>query len=400
MESTHNSEEAKVTRPQLELSDIFRQFKPWLKPLSKNESKVVADVMNCRTSVLGGHHLKCGDCDYEKFSYNSCRNRHCPKCQFLTQSKWVEARKAELLPVEYFHMVFTVPHELNQIIWPNKKICFDILFKAMSETIKEVGETRLKAKLGFTAVLHTWSQTLNKHAHIHAIVPGGGLSFDGKKWIKAKSGYFLPIKILSKVFRGKYLSMLEKEFLKLKFESTIPELSKEAEFRNILKQASCKEWVVYAKAPFAGPERVLEYLGNYTHRIAISNYRIEAIEDGCVIFRYKDRSDGNKSKLMRLPAHEFIHRFLSHVLPQKFVRIRHFGFLGSRQKQKNIEIARNCLGSPRNVEVVKDEDYIKLFQRLVGVDVTKCPCCKTGILTEVTEVLPHRNLRRRRKDTS
>ena len=396
----NNSEKTLVARPQLELADIFRQFKPWLKPLSKNESKVVADVMNCRTSVLGGHHLKCGDCDYEQFSYNSCRNRHCPKCQFLTQKKWVEARKSELLPVEYFHMVFTVPHELNHIIWSNKKICFDILFKAMSETIKEVGETRLKAKLGFTAVLHTWSQTLNQHAHIHAIVPGGGLSFDSKKWIKAKAGYFLPIKVLSKVFRGKYLSMLEKDFSKIKFESTIPELSKEADFKNVLKQASCKEWVVYAKAPFAGPERVLEYLGNYTHRIAISNYRIEAIEDGCVVFRYKDRSDGNKSKLMRLPAEGFIRRFLSHVLPQKFVRIRHFGFLGSRLKQKNIQTARACLGSPKNINVVKDEDYKALLQRLVGVDVTKCPCCKTGTLIEMTEIFPHKNLRRRRQDTS
>lgn len=399
METTHSSKDTLAARPKLELSDIFRQFKPWHEPLKKNEAKVVADVINCRTSVLGGHHLKCSDCDFEQYSYNSCRNRHCPKCQFLTQSKWVEARKAELLPAEYFHMVFTVPHELNPIIWSNKKICFDILFKAMSETIKEVGERRLKAKLGFTAVLHTWSQTLNEHAHIHAIVPGGGISLDGKKWIKARQGYFLPIKILSRVFRGKYLSYLEAAFAKIKFESD-HESSPEAQFKKLLKEASCKEWVVYAKAPFAGPERVLEYLGNYTHRIAISNYRIEAIENDGVIFRYKDRSDGNKSKQMRLPAKEFIRRFLSHVLPERFVRIRHFGFLGSRQKQKNIATARAFLGVDQKVTVIKDEDYKDLLKRLVGVDVNQCPCCKKGSMIEVAEVLPHKNLRRRRRDTS
>lgn len=397
MEITKSQDDSLVGRPRIELSDIFRQFRAWLKPLLKNEAKVVADVMNCRTSVLGGHKLECNACDHEEYSYNSCRNRHCPKCQFLTQSKWVEERKAELLPVEYFHMVFTVPHELNEIIWSNKKTCFDILFQAMSETIKEVAERRLKAKVGFTAVLHTWSQTLNQHAHIHAIVPGGGLSLDGEKWIKAKSGYFLPIKVLSKVFRGKYLSMLEKSFSKLQFDAC-HKLSNE--FKNILKSASCKEWVVYAKAPFAGPERVLEYLGNYTHRIAISNYRLEAIENGSVIFKFKDRQDENKSKLMRLPAQEFIQRFLNHVLPEKFVRIRHFGFLGSRQKKKNIELARTYLGSSQNIEVIKDEDYKKLLQRLVGVDITQCPCCKTGKLVEVAEILPHKNLRRRWRDTS
>ncbi len=323
MELTKLLDETVVGRPRLELSDIFRQFRPWLKPLAKNEAKVVADISNCRTSVLGGHHLKCNKCEHQEYSYNSCRNRHCPKCQFLTQAKWVDARKSELLPVEYFHMVFTIPHELNPIIWPNKKICFDILFRSMSETIKEVGERRLKARLGFTAVLHTWSQTLNKHAHIHAIVPGGGISLDGKTWIRAKPGYFLPIKVLSKVFRGKYLSYLEEYFGKLKFEST-SELPSRLEFKKVLKAASNHEWVVYAKAPFAGPERVLEYLGNYTHRIAISNYRIVGIENGSVTFKYKDRSDGNQSKILKLPADEFIQRFLSHVLPNKFVRIRHF----------------------------------------------------------------------------
>jgi hypothetical protein len=391
--------EASAARPRLELSDIFRKARPWLKPLGKNESKVVADVINCRTSALGGHRLKCDACDFEEFSYNSCRNRHCPKCQFLAQAKWVEARNAELLPVEYFHMVFTVPHELNPIIWANKKIGFDILFRAMSETLKEVAERRLRAKIGFTAVLHTWSQTLNEHAHVHAIVPGGGLSLDGGKWIKAPRGYFLPIKVLSKVFRGKYLSYLEAAYSKLKFDAKILNLSNAALFKKVLVKAASKEWVVYAKAPFAGPERVLEYLGNYTHRIAISNYRIEAIEDGYVTFRYKDRKDGNQPKLLRISIQEFTRRFLSHVLPEKFVRIRHFGFLGSRQKERNIAAARLCLGITERVEVIKGEDYKQLLKRLVGVDVTSCPCCKQGQLIQVAEILPHWKLEIKR-DTS
>lgn len=398
METTKPQDDAVVGRPRLELSDIFRQFRPWLKPLSKIESKVVADIVNCRTSVLGGHKLQCNACDFEEYSYNSCRNRHCPKCQFLTQVKWVEARKAELLPVEYFHMVFTVPHELNPIIWDNKKIGFDILFKAMSETLKEVAERRLKAKVGFTAVLHTWSQTLNEHAHIHAIVPGGGISLDNQKWIAAKHrGYFLPLKVLSKVFRGKYLSYLEQSFTKLKFSPENLNLADPKNFKILLIEASQKEWVVYAKAPFAGPEKVLEYLGNYTHRIAISNYRIETVDQTHVTFRYKDRMDGNQSKSLRLPAQEFIRRFLSHVLPNKFVRIRHFGFLGSRQKQKNIDIARHCLKASSCIEVIKDEDYKQLLKRLVGVDITTCPCCKRGQMIEVAPLLPHPNLRR---DTS
>lgn len=391
---TNQHAHATAARPQHELSDIFREFRPWLKPLSKIESKVVADIINCRTSVLGGHRLKCDACDHEEYSYNSCRNRHCPKCQFLAQAKWVDARKSELLPVEYFHMVFTVPHELNPIIWNNKKIGFDILFRAMSETLKEVAERRLKARVGFSAVLHTWSQTLGEHAHIHAIVPGGGLSLDGKKWKSAKRGYFLPIKVLSKVFRGKYLSYLEDAFGKLKFAGDVEELANVINFKKILIAAASKEWVVYAKAPFAGPARVLEYLGNYTHRIAISNYRIEKVEGNHVTFKYKDRANNNQPKTMCLPAHEFISRFLDHVLPNKFVRIRHFGFLGSRKKKNNIEIARQCLGAPSGIEVIKGEDYKQLLKRLVGVDVTRCPCCKLGEMHEVATLLSPIRFRR------
>jgi len=393
-------QDALADRPKLELSDIFRQFKPWLKPLGKTEAKVVSDILNCRTSVLGGHRLQCDHCGHEEYSYNSCRNRHCPKCQFLAQVRWVEARKSELLPVGYFHVVFTVPHELNRIIWANKKIGFQILFKAMSETIKEVGETKLKARLGFTAVLHTWSQTLLDHAHIHAIVPGGGISLDGKKWVSAPRNYFLPCKVLAKVFRGKFLDDLEKSFPKLKWDSDTADLAYPQEFKKYLVAAARKDWIVYAKAPFAGPAQVIEYLGNYTHRIAISNYRIEAVTDREVTFRYKDRADDNKSKLMTLPGPEFCRRFLSHVLPGKFVRIRHFGFLGSRQKKKNIQTARQLLGSKPSIEIIKSEDFKQLLMRIAGVDIDICTRCQSGTLIKVETILPHSHLRRRWRDTS
>jgi hypothetical protein len=388
-----------VARPRLELADIFRQFKPWIKPLSLSEAKVVSAILNCRTSVLGGHKLACDACGHEEYSYNSCRNRHCPKCQFLAQLKWVEARKAELLPVGYFHVVFTVAHELNRLIWVNKKIGFEILFKAMSETLKEVAERRLELQIGFTAVLHTWSQTLLEHAHIHAIVPGGGFSLDGKRWIQASQSYLLPCKVLGQVFRAKFLDYLEQAFTRLSFPEEIADLASRKRFKGLLIEAAKKDWVIYAKKPFAGPEQVLEYLGNYTHRIAISNYRIEAVDETHVTFRYKDRTDDNKSKLMRLPGQEFIRRFLSHVLPDKFVRIRHFGFLGSRQKKKNIETARRLLNA-RAVEVIKDNDYKQLLKRIVGVDIDACPSCQTGKLIKVQIIPAHPVLHRPGRDTS
>ena len=318
----------------------------------------------------------------------------------MAQVKWVEARKGELLPVAYFHLVFTVAHELNRLIWANKKICYNILFQAMSETLREVGESRLNAQVGFTAVLHTWSQTLCEHAHIHAIVPGGGISFDGKKWISTSQNYFLPRKILATVFRAKFLNLLEKSYDKLQFPDEIGDLASPNQFKKLLIAAAKKDWVVYAKAPFAGPKQVLEYLGNYTHRIAISNSRIESITDTHVTFRYKDRTDGNKTKLLRLPGQEFVRRFLSHVLPDKFVRIRHFGFLGSRKKKKNLETARRLLNVKSCIEIIKGEDFNQLLLRVTGVNVMACTCCPTGQLIAIETLLPHRELQNLRRDTS
>ena len=399
----HNHQTTKAYQPAIEVSDIFRRFRYLLEPLASNQAKVVSDIMNCRTSVLGGHRLQCGngDCDYEEFSFNSCRNRHCPKCQFLAQSRWIEARMAELLPVEYFHVVFTLPHELNAVLWCNKRIGFNILFKAISETLKEVAERRLQAEIGFTSILHTWGQTMTDHAHIHAIVPGGGISRDGKKWISSPLGYFLPLKVLAKVFRGKFLDFFEKSYPELIFPGKTVKYKNQNSFKSLLVLAAKKDWVVYAKAPFLGPKQVIKYLGQYTHRIAISNHRIESIDGEYITFHYRDRANGNQKKIMRLHAKEFMRRFLQHVLPRKFVRIRHFGLLGSRDKQKKIEHARQLLGA-RRMEIVQDQDFKQMLQRLTGTDITKCPKCKTGQLEEIETILPHPKLRARmgRRDTS
>jgi Putative transposase/Transposase zinc-binding domain len=383
-------------KPKFEVSDILRSFGHSLEFHEKKLAKVVRDIENCRTAVLGGHKLECDGCNAQEYSYNSCRNRHCPKCQFLTKAKWIEARKSELLPIEYFHMVFTIAHILNLVIWENKKIGYDILFRAVSETIKEVAESRLGAKVGFTSVLHTWSQKLLDHAHIHVIVPGGGLSEDGTKWISAKTGFFLPIKILSKVFRGKFLSFLEKAHSELSLTGENEKYKNKMEFKSLLISAAEKDWVVYAKAPFAGPNQVLDYLGNYTHRIAISNHRIENFDGEIVTIKYKDRENGNVSKAMELHGAEFTKRFLSHVLPNKFVRIRHYGMLGSRGKEKNMTRARELLKA-RKIEKVVDKDWQAFLKRIVGKDITICPHCKTGHLQKTTLLMPHINLQRKKR---
>ena len=386
-------------QPKLEVADIFRRFPGFLYSKAQAEAKVGADILNCRTHVLGGHKQECEACAYSEYSYNSCRNRHCPKCQFLTRMKWVEARKSELLPVQYFHVVFTVPHALNAILWENKKIGFDILFRAAAETLQEVGERKLDAQLGFTAVLHTWSQKLLPHAHLHVVVPGGGLSRDGKRWVSAKQDYLLPIKVLSKVFEGKFLEYLEAAFLDLKFEKN-PRLRNRSTFKEALIEASKQDWVVYAKAPFAGPKQVIEYLGNYTHRIAIANSRLESFDGESVTFRYRDSENGNAQSSLRLPAAEFLNRFLSHALPPKFVRLRHYGFLASRSKSEKLETARTLL-SARRIEKAKDSTWQAALVRIMGVDITLCPCCGSGHLREVSKLLPHKNLRPRiREDSS
>lgn len=379
-------------QPALEVSDIFRRFGHLLEPLASSQAKVIWDLKNCRTEVLGGHKLCCGDCGHVEFSYNSCRNRHCPKCQFLAKLKWIAARLKELLPVQYFHCVFTLPHVLNPLLWCNKRLAFQILFRATSETLKEVGARRLKAELGFTSVLHTWGQTLTDHAHIHAIVPGGGVSLDGKRWVSTPQDYLLPLKVMAKVFRGKFLDYLEQSYPKLIFPGNCAKYKNPKVFKSLLIQAAKKNWIVYAKAPFLGPKQVIEYLGNYTHRIAISNRRILSLGEDHVTFRYQDRSQNNKPKTMTLKPKEFMRRFLLHTLPTKFVRIRHYGLLGSRDKQRKLNHARKLLGA-RQIEKIQIKVWQDLLPQITTRSTRACPKCKTGALIEVAVLLPHPALR-------
>lgn len=377
-------------RPEIELADIFNRYGHLLGNLSPEKTKVVQDIKNCRTAALGGHLEKCDRCEHEKNRYNSCRNRHCPKCQYLAQVKWIEKRTADLLPCPYFHVVFTVPSELNPLILRNKRLAYDLIFKASSETLREVAARpkNLGADIGAIGVLHTWSQTLLDHPHIHFIVPGGGLNRARTKWIPCKKSYFLPVRVLSKVFRGKMLSYFESAQDKLNCPGKIAHLASHSAFKHLLVTASKQEWVVYAKEPFAGPEQVINYLGRYTHRIAISNYRLVKLESGVVYFKYRDREKPGSSKIMALPVREFMRRFLLHVLPKRYVRIRHFGLLGNRLKKLQISIVRRLEGI---VETVKTEialGWQTLLKIVTGIDVTKCPKCQLGSLV-ILRTLPN-----------
>lgn len=368
------------TERQLEMADILERFAGELPVLSVDESKVVQDILDCRTPVLGGHEHQCDHCGHHANLYNSCLNRHCPKCQSLGQARWLEARQKDLLPVEYFHVVFTIPNVLHVLFRANPKRCFNLLFAAVSETLQQVAlkPENLGAQIGFTAVLHTWTQTLLYHPHVHCIVPGGGLSPDGSQWISCKPGFFIHVSILSSVFRGKLLSKLEKAIGKGELQST------NKDPLDILQEAALPSWVVYSKAPFAGPKQVLRYLGRYTHRIAISNHRLVSMQGRQVTFRYKDRADDNKEKLMTLDAVDFIYRFLLHVMSKGFMRIRHFGFLANAVRKKSLARCRQylCVEDDGCAAKKDDETWQQLFERLTGIDVTLCPVCKTGHLIQ------------------
>lgn len=371
-------------KPEFEVADIFGRFTHQLGALPYHHRKVIQDILNCRTSMLGGHRLRCDDCDYEKQSYNSCRNRHCPKCQFTAKERWIGKRKDDLLDCPYFHVVFTIPHELNPLILRNKKSSYDILFRAASETLKEVAKNPkyLGAEIGCIGVLHTWGQNLLDHPHIHFIVPGGGLNREKTKWMQCERDFFLPVKVLSNVFRGKLLDYFENAFYRseLQFMGDIEHLKLPANFRELIMSCAQKEWCVYAKEPFAGPKQVIEYLGQYTHKIAITNYRLVKIDGDKVHFKVRDNENIGKSKIMVLHAKEFMRRFLLHVLPKRYVRIRHFGLLGSRLKNLKIAIVRQLQGMVAQTKKVVQETWQEILIRVKGFDPEKCPSCKTGAL--------------------
>ena len=371
-----------MSKHKLELANIFRRHGgAWRKAnaghLSFGQLRAMSAIEACRTAALGGHVEQCWDCSHIRIAYNSCRNRHCPKCQWAAAERWLKAREAELLPVPYYHVVFTLPRQIGTIAYQNKAVVYGILFKAAAETLCTIAADpkHLGAKIGVTGVLHTWGQNLQHHPHVHCIVPGGGIALDGKSWVSCKPSFFLPVRVLSRLFRRLFLQYLTVAFEtgELAFFNELSALKDPAAFNTYLDPLRKTEWVVYAKRPFAGPKQVLAYLARYTHRVAIANSRLVKLEDGTVHFKWKDyrRKDNNQNKLMILSAGDFMRRFLLHVLPDGFHRIRHFGLFANGHRAAKIALSRKLLDTPMPEPELtnsqEDQDAIDARQA--------CPCC-------------------------
>ena len=372
---------------------LYGQAYARVHPLSPDQSEVMRAIVSCRTAALGGHVERCDLCGFERLSYNSCRNRHCPKCQSMAKAEWLEARQAELLPVGYYHAVFTLPHDLNPWALYNKKALFDLLFRAVAETLQEFGRDPkhgLGGKIGFIALLHTWDQQLRLHLHLHCLIPGGALCDQGARWASARDNFLFPVKALSKVFRGKYIAFLKAAFRKgsLQFPPAPEGADSAGRWKTLLQSLWKKPWVVYAKKPFAGPETVLDYLGRYTHRVALSNHRLLDVAEEAVSFTWRDRADGNRRKLLTLPAVEFIRRFLHHVLPKGFVRCRHYGFLAARAKRHDLACCRRLLGLSPDAPQPPPRSAPERIKNLTGFDPTLCPCCRKGTLIFLCDLPP------------
>jgi hypothetical protein len=392
-----------VERPKLEVADILRRYGNTYRAehegsLSSTQRRVMRAITACRTAALGGHLEACDECGHQRISYNSCRNRHCPKCQSLARAQWIEDRKSELLDCPYFHVVFTLPEEIAAIAYQNKAVVYNLLFAATAETLGTIAADpkQLGAEIGFFAVLHTWGQNLIHHPHLHCVVPGGGLSPDGERWIACRPGFFLPVRVLSRFFRRRFLELLGQAFERgeLEFFSALESLRDRKAFLRYLEPLREKEWIVYAKAPFAGPEQVLEYVGRYTHRVAISNNRLLEIEDGQVTFRWRDYRDGDAHKTMTLTAGEFIRRFLLHVLPPGFHRIRYYGLLGNRHRQEKLEQCRRfldmSLATPTDPDAAAPADYRDRYESLTGQSLHHCPICRRGRMIPIEQLPPSR----------
>lgn len=370
--------------PRLELADIVRAHGATYTTthrLAPVQHRALRAIATCRTAVLGGHQETCDHCGAVRVSYNSCRNRHCPKCQTLTKARWLAARKADLLPIPYFHVVFTLPHDLNALAQGNPRVIYALLFRAAADTLLTFGRDprHLGGTIGITAILHTWGQTLTQHLHLHCLVTGGGVAADGARWIGGRSSFLFPVRALATVFRAKYLAGLRRAFdaRELTFAGGTAALADRPIFTGFLGQLRAVDWVVYAKRPFAGPEQVLDYLGRYTHRVALSNNRLVDHGDGRVRFRWKDYADHERVKVMTLEVDEFLRRFLLHVVPRGFMRIRHFGLLANRTRRDTLRRCRALLDQPP-VDDAPPESIPQLLHRLVGVDVTRCPVCREG----------------------
>jgi ribosomal protein L32 len=378
-----------------EIADVFNQYgQAYIDKhnLSQEEIKVINSISSCRTSKLGGHVDVCDSCGHLRISYNSCRNRHCPKCQGLLKEKWIEDRKKDLLPIQYYHIVFTIPNDLNDLALRNKNEIYSLLFKASAETLKELASDpkHLGANIGFISVLHTWGQNLMDHPHIHCIVTGGGLSLNSKKWVSSKKNFFIPVKVISSLFRGKFMYYLKHKYYnnKFVFPSKINSLQKESNFQKLVDILYDKNWVVFSKPSFKNPKFVIEYLGRYTNKVAISNNRIIKMKNGKVTFKYKDYSDNNKTKFMTLDAFEFIRRFLLHVLPKRFVRIRYYGLLSNRFRKENLKLSRFLLNVfTNNIDKPPaKESWQEILFRLTGKDLSICPECGKGKMIRKNEL--------------
>ncbi len=379
----------------LEIADIVRRHgAPFLDShgatLSAEQRRVLKDIASCRTAALGGHVSRCDHCAHQQISYNSCRNRHCPKCQAAARAEWLDDRASELLPVPYYHVVFTLPQEIAALALQNQRVLYGLLFRAATETLREVAANpqRLGAQIGGLAVLHTWGQNLSHHPHVHCVVPGGGFSSDGSTWVSCRDNFFLPVRVLSRVFRGKFMAGLRRARQKgqLVFLGAQAGLSEVAAFEEWLDQSVRNEWVVYAKAPFGGPEQVLKYLARYTHRVAISNQRLLSCEEGQVTFRWKDYADGSAQKAMTLSADEFLRRFLTHVLPRGFVKIRHFGFLANRYRQQQLALARKLLNVAEAPPPTTACPPIAIGDTDDEGDAIRCPACGQGRLHDIEQL--------------
>src|SRR5579864_7296377 len=387
-----------MDRPKLEMADVFRLYGDTYRQqhaasLSTVQRRVMTAIEVCRTAALGGHVEQCNSCGHQRVFYNSCRNRHCPKCQSLARAEWIESRLAEILDCQYFHVVFTLPEEIAAIAYHNKKLVYSILFRASAQTLRTIAADprHLGAEIGFFSVLHTWGQNLLHHPHVHCVVAGGGLSFDRNRWIACRPGFFLPVRVLSRLFRRLFLEELQRAFNsgQLQFFSALEYLGNRLAFARYLAPLKNREWVVYAKPPFAGPQQVLDYVGRYTHRVAISNNRLLAIENGSVTFRWKDYRDSNQPKTMTLAADEFLRRFLLHVLPDGFQRIRYYGFLGNRYREAKLARCRQLLGMAAKPETAcLPEDYRDRYERLTGSSLRQCPTCGRGLMVLVETLAP------------
>ncbi len=387
----------------LEVADVIRMYREDFENarsgrLTSVEKRVLDDITACRTAAMGGHVDRCDRCGHLEISYNSCRNRHCPKCLASAPTKWLSDRESDLLPVDYFHVVFTIPREIATIALQNKRIVYNILFRSASETLRQVAADpkHLGAEIGFLAVLHTWGQNLEHHPHVHCVIPGGGISPDRTEWLRCRQNFFLSVKVLSRLFRGKFLHYLLEAFKKgkLEFHGQLLDLRSDKAFRAHLAPLYTKEWFVFSKAPFGGPAQVLKYLARYTHRVAISNRRLVSMNNGNVSFLWKDYANGCRRRVMTLTAVEFIRRFLTHILPKGFMRIRHYGFLANRYRKQKLEQCRRLL-DVRIVDVDVDSTDDGTSDREPPDNpqerqerTTRCPACKHGQMIQIFTLKP------------